>query len=159
VRRTLGHEFVEYVPHVLAEGVLYISTTYNTCLHLCCCGCGSEVVLPISPTDWAFSYDGAHVSLHPSVGNWSFPCRSHYVVTRGVVQAAPAWSDQSVEAGRQRDEARKRGFFEERAERDPEGALEQVVAAPSAEQDAHDLRTSLVRRLLRHRRALRRWLP
>jgi hypothetical protein len=33
---------------------------------------------PLSPTDWKLTFDGVSVSLHPSDGNWSFPCRSHY---------------------------------------------------------------------------------
>ena len=52
-RRTLvRHEFVDFIPDILEDGVVYISVTYATALHLCCCGCGSEVVTPLSPTGW-----------------------------------------------------------------------------------------------------------
>lgn len=78
-------EFVTFAPHVLAPGVLYISIEYATVLHLCCCGCGNKVVTPLAPGRWSLTYDGKTVSLEPSVGNWSFPCQSHYWVERNAV--------------------------------------------------------------------------
>jgi hypothetical protein len=42
----LRPEFVEFIPEQLEDGVLYISHRYGTALHLCCCGCCSEVVKP-----------------------------------------------------------------------------------------------------------------
>jgi hypothetical protein len=63
-------------------GVLYVSPGYATVTHLCCCGCGAEVVTPLSPTDWKLTFDGVAISLSPSVGNWSLPCRSHYFIDR-----------------------------------------------------------------------------
>ncbi len=71
----LGPEFVTTMPESLLPGVLYVSMEYATVIHLCACGCGSEAVTPLSPTDWSMRYDGVAVTLHPSVGNWSFPCR------------------------------------------------------------------------------------
>ena len=47
----LGHEFVEGIPERLEEGVLYVSILYATAMHLCACGCGREVVTPLTPTD------------------------------------------------------------------------------------------------------------
>jgi hypothetical protein len=73
----LDTEFVASIPDRLAEHTLYVSMEYATVAHQCCCGCGLEVVTPLSPTDWKLTYDGVSVSLHPSIGNWSFPCRSH----------------------------------------------------------------------------------
>lgn len=67
-RREIRHEFVEFVPATLAEGVLYVSLEYGTASHLCCCGCGNKVVTPLSPTDWRMIYDGETVSLDPSMG-------------------------------------------------------------------------------------------
>lgn len=57
----LTHEFVEYIPDELKDGTIYASMAYATVAHRCCCGCGREVVTPLSPTDW------------------NFPCRSHYM--------------------------------------------------------------------------------
>ena len=59
------HEFVEFIPEELKEGVLYISINYATASHLCCCGCGNRVVTPITPDDWKLIFDGVSVSLHP----------------------------------------------------------------------------------------------
>lgn len=68
----LRHEFVEFIPDDLEEGVIYISIQYATATHLCACGCGAEVITPISPTDWELTFNGSSVSLSPSIGNWSF---------------------------------------------------------------------------------------
>ena len=76
--KALTHEFVEFIPDMIEEGKLYVSIEYATTVHKCCCGCGKEVVTPLSPTDWKLIFDGKTVSLDPSIGNWSFPCRSHY---------------------------------------------------------------------------------
>jgi len=104
---TLRHEFVEYLPTQLADATLYISVAYATAAHRCCCGCGNEVVTPLSPTDWKLIFDGETVTLEPSIGNWSFPCRSHYWINRNKVKWARAWSHDQIETNRQRDRIAK----------------------------------------------------
>lgn len=84
-RHKLRHNIVDYIPDVLEDGVLYVSVKYATAVHLCCCGCGSRVVTPISPRDWLLIFDGQTVSLEPSVGNWNYACRSHYIIERNRV--------------------------------------------------------------------------
>src|SRR4051812_41915563 len=74
----LTHEFVEYVPENLEERTLYVSVKFKTVLHKCCCGCGREVVTPLSPTGWKLTFDGETISLRPSIGSWNLPCQSHY---------------------------------------------------------------------------------
>lgn len=81
----LQPEFVTFAPDVLEPGVLYVSMEYATVLHLCCCGCGSKVVTPLRPERWHLAYDGKSISLDPSIGNWSFPCQSHYWIEENVV--------------------------------------------------------------------------
>lgn len=103
----LQHQFVEYIPDQLDEGVLYISIEYMTVTHLCCCGCGHEVSTTLSPTDWRLIYDGKTVSLEPSIGSWNLPCQSHYFVTRNRVVWARRWSEAEIDAGRRYDAARK----------------------------------------------------
>lgn len=98
----LEHRFVSTVPGDLEAGVLYVSIEYDTTIHLCACGCRNQVVLPLHPTAWRLLYDGAAVSMWPSVGNWSFPCRSHYWIKDGRIQWSGAWSDTQIAAGRQR---------------------------------------------------------
>jgi Family of unknown function (DUF6527) len=82
----LTHRLVDAVPDTLEPGVLYISMEYATAVHNCCCGCGFEVVTPLAPTGWRLIYDGDSASLEPSIGNWSFPCRSHYWIARNQVR-------------------------------------------------------------------------
>nr|WP_284352206.1 DUF6527 family protein [Roseisolibacter agri] len=114
-RMRIRHEFVEYVPRSLEEGVLYISIPFATAVHCCCCGCGEEVVTPISPTDWSLTFDGETVSLNPSIGNWSFACESHYWIRRNGVQWAESWTAGQIAEGRMRHRAHKES--QARAER------------------------------------------
>lgn len=97
------HEFVEYIPNNLEAGVLYISITFATAAHLCCCGCRREVTTPFTRTDWKLIYDGESVSLQPSIGNWSFPCQSHYIITGNSVRWVDRWSPERIVQGRQAD--------------------------------------------------------
>ena len=108
----LKHQFVINLPARLELGVLYISIEYATVAHLCCCGCGVEVVTPLSPTDWKMTFDGETVSLWPSIGNWNERCRSHYVIERSRVISALPWSDRRIEAEGQRDRAAKERYYE-----------------------------------------------
>ena len=85
-------QFVEFMPKTLDEGVLYISMAYATASHMCFCGCGKKVVMPLSPTDWRLTFNGDSVSLDPSVGNWSYPCRSHYILQGNRIIWAGAMS-------------------------------------------------------------------
>lgn len=105
-------EFVELVPNELRHGVLYVSMQYATAVHACACGCGNKVVTPLSPRDWVLMFDGESVSLEPSVGNWSFPCRSHYWIERNRVRWARRWSDAEIRSVRAADLRSKRQHFE-----------------------------------------------
>ncbi len=107
----LKHEFVELIPVELQEGTLYISIRFATVTHLCPCGCKNKVVTPLKPTDWKLIFDGKTVSLHPSVGNWSFPCRSHYWVRNNRVQWEEDWPKERVDAGRAYDRRRKDKYY------------------------------------------------
>ncbi|WNK00450.1 DUF6527 family protein [Thalassospiraceae bacterium LMO-JJ14] len=95
-----NHEFVEFIPEKLAERTIYVSINYATATHKCACGCGAEVVTPISPTDWKLMFDGRSVSLHPSIGNWSLKCRSHYWIKNDRISWAEDWSPERVAAFR-----------------------------------------------------------
>ena len=103
----LAHEFVKAIPNELEERTLYASMDYATVAHKCCCGCGREVVTPLSPTDWNLTYDGESISLSPSIGNWSFKCRSHYWIEKGTCRWADPWSKEQIEAGRAHDRRAK----------------------------------------------------
>jgi hypothetical protein len=107
----LEPRFVNNIPREITPGVLYISIEYATAIHSCCCGCGEEVVTPFSPTDWQLIFDGETVSLWPSVGNWDFSCRSHYIIKHNEVIEAKPWSDRKIKKARARDKTKKAFFF------------------------------------------------
>ncbi len=109
--------FVEEVPAQMQAGVLYISMECATAMHLCACGCGAETVTPLSPTDWVLFYDGEAVTLHPSIGNWSLPCRSHYFIEDGKVVWAAPMSETAINRGRAWDRARKAAFYSKQAQK------------------------------------------
>jgi len=100
--------FVEFIPKRLEAGTLYISGEYATTAHLCACGCGEKVVLPLHPTDWRMNFDGKAITIRPSVGNWGFPCKSHYLITENRIEWAGEWSDEQIAKGRGRDALRKK---------------------------------------------------
>ena len=103
-------KLVENLPENLDNGVLYVSTEHAVASHKCACGCGRETVTPLSPTDWQF--DSRTISLKPSVGNWNFPCRSHYWINNGTVRWAASMSSEAIERGRARSRATKKKYYE-----------------------------------------------
>lgn len=102
-----SHEFVDHVPDHPADGVLYVSMKFATVIHFCACGCGTEVVTPLDPTDFKLIFDGETISLRPSVGNWQFPCRSHYWITGSRVLWAGEMPADLIQAGRRRSRVAK----------------------------------------------------
>jgi len=94
----LQHKFVEFIPDVLEDGILYISIEYCTAIHKCVCGCGNEVVTPLSPNDWELTFNGKSVSLYPSIGNWNFDCKSHYWIKNSIVKHIRKWSYWVIES-------------------------------------------------------------
>lgn len=107
----LQHKFVESIPAELEANVIYISIPFCTAIHLCVCGCGKEVVTPLSPTDWQLHFDGKTISLSPSIGNWSFECQSHYFIRRNQIEYAMKWSDKEIEKGRDHDRKHKEHYY------------------------------------------------
>ena len=108
---TLEHEFVDSVPSEMADNTLYVSVKYRTVIHKCCCGCGNKVVTPLKPSQWSLIFNGRSISLHPSVGCWSFPCRSHYWVRNNKAIWSTEWTEEEVAAGRDRDAMANEVFF------------------------------------------------
>jgi len=108
---TIQHKFVELIPDALEDGVLYISLKYCTAIHKCVCGCGNEVVTPISPTDWQLTFDGKSVSLYPSIGNWNFECKSHYWIKNNKIKHARKWSQDEIDEERNFYSLKKKKYF------------------------------------------------
>jgi len=110
-RNSLTHEFVEFIPSDIEPGKVYVSMQYATAVHKCFCGCGCEVVTPLTPTDWKLIFDGQTISLSPSIGNWSFKCKSHYWVKNNHIVWAESWSKKTINANRTNDKKNKDRFF------------------------------------------------
>lgn len=100
-------QFSEFIPDKLEDGVLYISERYKTASHKCACGCGEEVVTPLSPVEWQLRKEGGLVSLHPSIGNWNYACRSHYWIRRNAIQWAGGMSAKQIALVQAKDKADK----------------------------------------------------
>lgn len=100
---TITHEFVELMPKQLTEGVLYVSISYATAVHLCFCGCKSRVVTPLSPAQWSITFNGETITLSPSVGSHDLNCASHYWIRRNEVRWSRRWTPDEVTRGRARD--------------------------------------------------------
>jgi Family of unknown function (DUF6527) len=109
--RTLQPVFVDTIPKEIEAGKLYISRKYETAIHKCCCGCGQKVVTPFSPTGWQLFEEGDLVSLRPSIGNWSFPCQSHYWITRSKVEWSYQMTQEEIQAGRRSDRRMKERYY------------------------------------------------
>ena len=126
----LTHEFVEFIPEVLKDRTVYVSMEFATVVHKCCCGCGNEVITPISPTDWQLTFDGKSISLEPSIGNWSFDCKSHYWIKRNKVRWAPRWSQEEIAGGRAHDRRAKERYFESTIVNESDTTLGRQPAVP-----------------------------
>lgn len=136
----LMHSFVEYIPDTLDDGVVYISLSFSTAIHKCCCGCGSQVVTPLSPTDWSFTFDGESVSFYPSIGNWGFACRSHYWIKKGRVKWAGHMTSSEINTGRVADHLARKRYYHTKS---PE--IELLPSNPVSEPPApaeHTIRNS-----------------
>lgn len=73
---------VEFIPEVMEFGKLYYSKKYQVSNHLCPCGCGTQVPLPIMDGEWSISNSGGIVTITPSIQHRMY-CLSHYVITNG----------------------------------------------------------------------------
>lgn len=104
--------FVDFIPAAPAPGVLYVSRKYSTATHLCCCGCGNKVVTPLKPGGWRLATTADTVSLHPSIGNWSFPCMSHYWIRENRVVWAGAFSKEEIDEVRRSDRIAREKHFD-----------------------------------------------
>lgn len=111
-KQPIRHAFVQAIPEVLEEDTLYISIDYVTTSHLCACGCGAEVVLPLHPTKWYLTFDGATVSMAPSIGSRTLPCRSHYWIDQGFVRWSNKMSDGDFDRALKRDQLADRQWHE-----------------------------------------------
>lgn len=120
--QVLAPEYVEQLPEVLREGVLYISKPFALTAHKCCCGCGEDVYNKLSPVKWSIEERHGTVSLYPSVGNWNYACRSHYWIRSNRVIDAGPMSARKVKAVQRRDR-RDRDRYVAQLNADAEGGV------------------------------------
>lgn len=113
--KKLRPEFVKHVPDKLSEGVLYISEEFATAGHLCCCGCGEEIFTPLNPAQWQLTKNKSSdtVSLYPSIGNWKYPCQSHYWIENNIVTDAGPMSARIISNVIKRDKREKNQYIRE----------------------------------------------
>ena len=77
--------FVEFIPEDIEENKIYISEEYKCAIHNCLCGCGEKTIMPLYGDGWTLiKENNGTVSFTPSVGNYQFDCKSHYVITKNV---------------------------------------------------------------------------
>ena len=107
----LNKEFVIQVPREMEEKTLYISMEFGTAMHKCFCGCGNDVITPLKSTGWTLTFNGK-VTLYPSIGNWSFPCQSHYWIQEDQVKFVGSWNSEEIRSGRERDLKKKEDFYQ-----------------------------------------------
>jgi hypothetical protein len=83
---TITPVFVEWMPDFYEQGLVYISKEHGCSKHLCLCGCGQMTIMPLDDGTkwWKLVESDKGVSFIGSVGNYAFPCQSHYIITNNV---------------------------------------------------------------------------
>lgn len=83
--KLLEPKFVELIPDIIEEGIIYISIEHCVAVHKCACGCKNKVTTPLAPDMWELKFNGESISLYPSIGNYYFECKSHYWIKNNLV--------------------------------------------------------------------------
>ena len=118
----LEHRFVDEMPkrEELEEGVLYIAIGFALAVHLCACGCHEKTITSFSPAEWSITYNGESVSLQPSIGNWSFDCRSHYWIKHDEIIWDKPFTDEMIAAARAGDTIAAERYYDRADEPGPD---------------------------------------
>lgn len=85
-RVEVKHIKVQNLPFIdkMEENTIYISDKYGISEHKCLCGCGKRVATPLGYKEWSYKIDTKNrLSMHPSIGNYQYPCKSHYIIYKG----------------------------------------------------------------------------
>jgi|ERR1019366_2798783 hypothetical protein len=101
---------VERFPDSLMPERLYWSREFGMSAHLCACGCGDVIYLPIGPVDYSIVVTNSGPTLRPSVGNWNV-CDAHYFITNGQVEWAPKWTPEQIALGRAQEDKRREAYY------------------------------------------------
>lgn len=65
----------------------------------------------MSPAEWSIRRSGNTVSLRPSIGNWDYPCRSHYWITNNQVEWDGPMSKKQTAIVKERDRIDKQRYI------------------------------------------------
>lgn len=106
-------EEVVSFPDSYTPEVLYWSKEFEMCAHLCACGCGDVIQLPVDPLNFSIRETPDGPTLRPSVGNWGV-CDAHYFITAGKVEWLSKWSSEQIAAGRAAEDARREDYYNQR---------------------------------------------
>lgn len=117
-------------PRVLEEGILYISKECELAAHKCCCGCGEDVFTPLNPARWRLDRRGGRVSLHPSIGNWKFACRSHYWIRNNRVIPSYGMDDEEIAEVIELDRVDRESFFAQLQQAPPSSGSQASAPKP-----------------------------
>lgn len=101
---------VDRFPDTFQAGKLYWSEEFEISAHLCACGCGDVIYLPVGPVDYTITIHEKGPTLRPSVGNWNV-CNAHYLITNGEVQWAAKWTSDQIAIGRAKEDARREAYY------------------------------------------------
>lgn len=104
-------QHVRLMPKDLEEGFLYVSKEFEIAVHLCACGCKSKIRTPLDSLEWSLTETADGPTLHPSIGSWQLPCRSHYLINKGKIIWCGQWSDEQILAGRQAEQRRRDDYY------------------------------------------------
>ena len=82
----ITHVFIKEIPDNLEENKIYISEEYRVAIHNCLCGCKKRTVTPLGGgKNWSLIKNSNNtISLIGSIGNYSFPCKSHYIISKNI---------------------------------------------------------------------------
>lgn len=103
-------ELVENFPNPLEPGKFYYSQEFQTSRHLCACGCGDVIKLPIDHLHHHLSEGPDGPTLRPSVGNWNV-CDAHYYITNGEVEWLGKMSQAQIASSRRFEDERREVYF------------------------------------------------
>ena len=94
-KESVTPKYVEFMTNVndMKDNIIYISLKYGVTGHRCLCGCGLLTILPLNQKEdseeirnhgWGMTDNDGKLTFTPSVGNYQYPCKSHYIITKGV---------------------------------------------------------------------------
>ena len=119
-------------PGVLEEGVLYLSKECELAVHKCCRGCGEDVITPLNTARWQLDRHDGRVSLHPSIGNSKFACRSHYWIRNNRVIPSSDIDDEEIAQIIERDRVDREDFFSQLQQAPPSSGSQVNAPKPQS---------------------------